>query len=229
MIDAIPTPSTALFWAFVLLPATMAIGFAMVVRVTSGPRAGQWTAVILAIWMGYTAILAATRVLDAWAPPPLLLLLLSMVVFLVWASRRAWLVRLCELSLKWLVGFQAFRIIVEVMIHQAVAEGIAHPTMTWSGTNFDIVAGMSALLLAPFADRVDRRFLQVWNLLMAGVLIITVVTAVLAMPTPFRQIGGDPPNVWLSQFPFVWLPTVLLLYAWLGHVVLFTRLRRTAF
>jgi hypothetical protein len=128
--------------------------------------------------------------------------------------------------LKWLVGFQSFRIVVEVMLHQAVQEGVAHPTMTWTGTNFDILPGISALLLCPFAGRVKPRNLQIWNVAMAVVLIFTVVTAILSGPTPFRLIGGDPPNVFVARWPFVWLPGVLVTSAWLGHVVLFRRLRR---
>ena len=109
-----------------------------------------------------------------------------------------------------------------------VQHPVAHPTMTWTGTNFDILPGLSALLLCPFADRLKPRSLQAWNVAMAVVLVFTVVTAILAGPTPFRQIGGEPPNVFVARFPFVWLPGVLVTSAWLGHIVLFRRLRRSA-
>jgi len=156
----------------------------------------------------------------------MLFLLVPMLAFLVWAARQPWTARLGDLPLALLVGFQSFRIVVELLLHSAVNEGVAHPTMTWSGTNMDIVPGVTALLLAPFADRLDRRVLQGWNLLMAGVLVVTVVTGVLAAPSPFRQIMGDPPNVFVAGFPYVWIPTVLVCSAWLGHIVLFRRLRR---
>jgi hypothetical protein len=100
--------------------------------------------------------------------------------------------------------------------------------MTWSGTNLDIIPGVTALLLAPFASRLSPRILQGWNLLMAGVLVVTVVTGILAAPSPFRQIMGEPPNGFVVGFPFIWLPSVLVFSAWLGHIVLFRRLRRAA-
>ncbi|MEE2737423.1 MAG: hypothetical protein VX435_04300 [Planctomycetota bacterium] len=131
---------------------------------------------------------------------------------------------LSELPLTFLVGFQGFRIVVEMLIHKAVQEGMAHPTMTWSGTNWDLVAGVTAVLLAPFAKRLDHRVLQVWNVSMALVLMVTVVTAVLAAPTPFRQIMGEPANTWVTHFPFIWLPAILVFCAWLGHIVLFRKL-----
>ncbi|MDE0886430.1 MAG: hypothetical protein OSB70_12965 [Myxococcota bacterium] len=58
---------------------------------------------------------------------------------------------------------------------------------------------------------------------MAIILTFTVVTAILAAPTPFRQIEGVPPNVLLARFPFIWLPGLLVTSAWLGHIVLFRR------
>ena len=156
----------------------------------------------------------------------MLFLLVPMLAFLVWAARQPWTARLGDLPLALLVGFQSFRILVELLLHQAVKEGIANPTMTWSGTNLDIVSGVTALLLVPFVGRIDRRVLQGWNLLMAGVLAVTVITGLLAAPTPLRQIMGDPPNVFVVGFPGVWLPTILVTSAWLGHIVLFRRLRR---
>jgi small-conductance mechanosensitive channel len=108
-----------------------------------------------------------------------------------------------------------------------VSEGVAPPALTWTGTNLDIVPGVSALLLDPFAHRMPRIWLQTWNIGSALMLLVTVVTALLAMPTPFQQIHGHPPNEWIADFPFVWLPAVLVLCAWSGHAVLFRRLLRT--
>ncbi len=148
------------------------------------------------------------------------------LLFLAWAARQPWTERLGELPLSILVGFQSFRILVELLLHASVEEGVAHPTMTWTGTNLDIVSGVTALVLAPFAARLDRRLLQGWNLVMAGVLVVTVVTGMAAAPTPFRQIMGDPPNTMVGGFPYVWLPSILVLFACFGHIVLFKRLRR---
>jgi hypothetical protein len=38
--------------------------------------------------------------------------------------------------------------------------------------------------------------------------------------TLLRLIQGDPANVFIAGFPFVWLPTILVPSAWLGHIVL---------
>ena len=223
----IPDPPFFLEWGFTLLPLLVGGTVVWAIRRTSGRSAGIWAGATLTLWLVLTGGLASSGFLDQWNPPRMFLLFGSILIFLFWSARQPWTQRLGDLSLKWLVGFQAFRIGVELLLHEAVQEGVAHPTMTWTGTNFDILPGVSALLLCPFADRLKPRSLQVWNVAMAVVLIFTVVTAMLAAPTPFRQIGGDPPNVFVACFPFVWLPGVLVTSAWLGHIVLFRRLRRS--
>ncbi len=226
--DSISDPSSFLDWSFFLLPLLVGGAVVWAIWKTSGRSTGIWSGAILTAWLVLTGGLASSGFLDHWNPPRMLLVFGSILMFLAWSARQPWTERLGDLSLKWLVGFQAFRILVEILLHQAVREGVAHPTMTWTGTNFDIVPGLSALLLCPFADRLKPRSLQAWNVAMAVVLVFTVVTAILAGPTPFRQIGGEPPNVFVSRFPFVWLPGVLVTSAWLGHIVLFRRLRRSA-
>ncbi|MEO7167134.1 MAG: hypothetical protein ABI016_08860 [Chthoniobacterales bacterium] len=67
-----------------------------------------------------------------------------------------------------LIGFQAFRIPVELLIRRAVQEGIAPRQMTWTGLNLDILPGISALLLFPVGRRIPRWGILVWNTLAQG-------------------------------------------------------------
>jgi hypothetical protein len=218
--------SPPLFWGFTLLSILVAGIVVLGIHQTSGAAVSRKALLVTLGWLVLTGVLGWTELLDAWAPPRMVVLLVPGLAFLAWAARQPWTLRLGELPLRLLVGFQAFRIIVELLLHEAVAEGIANPTMTWTGTNLDMVSGVTALLLVPFVDRINPRVLQGWNLTMAGVLVVTVVTGILAAPSPFRQIMGDPPNVFIAGFPGVWLPNILVLAAWLGHIVLFRRLRR---
>ena len=52
------------------------------------------------------------------------------------------------LPLAYLVGFQAFRFPLELAIHRAYVEGVMPVQMSYSGRNFDIVTGLTALVLA---------------------------------------------------------------------------------
>ena len=59
-----------------------------------------------------------------------------------------------------LVGFQAFRLPLELVLHQWAQEGTIPTTMAWSGQNWDIIAGVMALVAASFAAR--RRAVVHW-------------------------------------------------------------------
>lgn len=224
MTEILPHPSTALTVGFVVLPVAVALMIVAGVVRSSGARAGGIGAVVFAAWFVITGALAVTGFFDAWAPPRLMLVLIVVLAVLAWAFKARWAARLAELPLYLLVGFQSFRILVELLVHQAVVEGIAPPDLTWTGSNFDMIPAMSALVLAPFANHMPSSWLQIWNIASALILAVTVGTAVLTMPTPFQQFHTIPPNVWIATFPFVWLPAVLVLCAWLGHVVLLRRL-----
>ena len=52
-----------------------------------------------------------------------------------------------------LVGFQAFRLPLELVLHEWAAQGTIPETMTWTGQNWDIVSGVVALIAAPLAGR----------------------------------------------------------------------------
>ncbi|NJK32274.1 MAG: hypothetical protein HC927_07620 [Deltaproteobacteria bacterium] len=60
------------------------------------------------------------------------------------------------LPLWFLVGYQAFRVAVEVMLHRAYEQGVIGVQMTWSGLNFDVVTGLSAALIGVWLWRRGR-------------------------------------------------------------------------
>jgi hypothetical protein len=155
-------------------------------------------------------------------PPPIALLFISGFIGTIALGRSRLADRLIQLPLSALVGAQAFRIVVEILIHTSSSIDLAPPQMTWNGYNFDIVTGVTALALAPFASAVSKKLILLWNCLGMALLIIVVGIAVASFPTPFQRMHPD--NTWLASFPYVWLPTVLVTAALLGHVILFRKL-----
>jgi hypothetical protein len=97
--------------------------------------------------------------------------------------------------------------------------------MTWSGMNFDILTGVTALILAPVASRIPRALVLTWNTVGLGLLLWVVLVASLSFPTAFQVFHPD--NTWVARFPYVWLPSVLVTAALLGHVVVFRKLLKT--
>lgn len=158
-------------------------------------------------------------------PPRMLLLLLPLTILTAFAAFRAPGTEACQLPWSWIIGFQAFRLPLEWMIHQAVEEGVAPPQMTWTGMNFDILTGMVSLALAPFATKLPTWCLWSWNLLGMGLLFNVVTVAVLSVPGPIQVLKPD--NTWVAYFPFVWLPAICVMSALFGHVVATRKLLET--
>jgi hypothetical protein len=134
---------------------------------------------------------------------------------------------IARVGLPALVGFQAFRIAVEWLLHRLHQEGVVPVQMTYAGRNFDIVTGLTSGLLGLWLLRghPPRRLVLAWNLLGLALLATIVTIAVLSTPVPFRRFLEDPPNLLPSLFPYVWLPTFLVQIALAGHVLVFRRLR----
>ena len=130
------------------------------------------------------------------------------------------------LPLTWLVGFQGFRVLVELLLHRSYEEGLMPVQMSYTGRNFDIVTGITAVLLAVWLakGRRSRRIVTAWNVMGVALLANVLMIALLSAPTPLRRFMNEPSNVWITHAPWVWLPSVMVVAALFGHVVVFRAL-----
>lgn len=231
----IPDGSLGLRAGFALLSVALGAGLAFAVvdaaRASGEPRerarrAGLGTAGLTALWLGFSGRLAATGFLSFEPPtlPPLLVLALLGTIGLAFSrfgTRLAF-----GLPLPLLVGFQAFRVPVEILLARGHAEGLVPVQLTWSGLNFDVLSGVLAALLALLArlGPVPRWLLFAWSFVGLGLLVNVVAIAALSAPTPLRVFLAEPANVFVARFPFVWLPGFLVPMALFGHLLVLRRL-----
>lgn len=120
-----------------------------------------------------------------------------------------------------IVGFQAFRLPLELILHHWAVTGVIPETMTWTGQNMDIIAGASAMLIAPFANRslVATRVFQI----IGSALLLNVVRVVaMSLPLPFSWHLENPLQL-PFHFPYVLIAPLFIWPAILGHVVLFRK------
>ena len=176
-----------------------------------------------AIWLVATGAIGSSGWLADFSSTPPRIVLLFVPAFIVTAG----LVyskfgdRLVALPLAFLIGFQAFRIPVELLIHLAFKEGVAPEQMTWSGLNLDVLTGISALIVVPFLRKIPRWGILLWNSVGLFLLIWVVSVAVLSMPTSFQRL--EPDNIWVAYFPFIWLPMIAVTAALAGHLAVFRK------
>ncbi len=195
----------------------------------SGPRRATFFALGSAAWLAFAAALGLSGFLtDFDGMPPRLLLLLGPTIGLPLMLGRSRIgTALAGAPVELLIGFQAFRLPLELVMHHAAREGTMPAQMTYTGSNFDIVTGVSAIVVAALAarDLAPRWLLFAWNALGSLLLVTILVIAVVSLPT-FAAFGSEPTrlNTWVAYFPFVWLPAGLVSAAVLGHVLLWRRL-----
>jgi hypothetical protein len=161
-------------------------------------------------------------------PPPFLLVMIPMFALAIGLGMSRLGARIArETPLAWLVAFHGFRLPLELVMHEAAREGVMPEQMTFTGHNFDIVTGASALLLALLLarGRASTALVLAWNAL--GSFLLTVIAAIAIASLPaFHAYGADRShlNTWVAFFPFVWLPAGLVASALFGHIVLWRRL-----
>ena len=223
---------------FIVLPLLVAAAFVWGVAVSShvssrshaGPRRDVAVAATgTAVWMALTWIVAASGVFRRWdeTPPPFALLVVAIVALAIAIAVSATGKRLAERVPLWaLVGIQGFRLPLEMAMHRLSERGIMPAQMSYSGRNFDILTGITALVVAALLARglAGRRTVMVWNV--GGLLLLTNIVVIAILSTPrFSYFGPDRVNEFVTYPPFVWLPAVLVLAALLGHLLVFRALR----
>lgn len=165
-------------------------------------------------------------------PAPALLLLLALTLLTVGILLSPVGVRLASgLALGAVVAFQAFRVPVELLLHRMYTDGTVPVQMTYTGRNFDVVTGVSGLVLGFWllsGRSVPRGVIRAWNILGLALLANIVSIAVLSTPVPFRRFLESPPHTLPSTFPYIWLPSFLVQVALGSHLLVFRQLRRGA-
>ncbi len=188
-------------------------------------------ALVLALWLVAPGALAGLGLLDRYNPlpaPGLIVVLVVTIGTVALARSRAGERLATGLPLAVLVGYQVFRVPLEWLLHRLHLEGVIPVEMTYAGRNFDIVTGLTAAVLSVAIVKgcAPRLLVLAWNFLGLALLLIIVTIAVLATPTPFQVFTDGPPNLLPSMLPYVWLPTVLVQAALLGHLLVFRALKQ---
>jgi hypothetical protein len=235
----IPEASPFLTGSFMAMAIALAVLLVIGVHV-AGRRLGEplrttrrWTtmtAVGAGAWLGATWAAAETghlSRLDLW-PPPFMGLAVAIFLLGVLMARTRFGTRLADgLPLAALVAVQAFRFPLELLMHHAYREGVMPYQMSYTGWNFDIITGLTALPVAWALHRGlgGRRLALAWNALGSLLLLNIVVIAVVSTPI-IGLFGPDLLNTWVMFPPFVWLPAVMVLMAFAGHLLIARAIRR---
>ncbi|WP_222538159.1 hypothetical protein [Pedobacter polysacchareus] len=192
------------------------------------------TAIVLSAWLIIQAILALknTYNTDTDALPPKIILfgilpmVIAIVSLFVSVKGRTFM---DSLPLERLTYLNLIRIPVEIGLYLLCLNKVVPEIMTFEGRNFDILAGITAPFIAWYGIRRGKRspkLILLWNVICLALLINIVFTALLSAPSPLQKFAFDQPNIALTNFPFVWLPTLIVPIVFFGHLVSIRQLLR---
>lgn len=203
---------------------------ALVARFWLTPHAFLLTIAFLVGWLAFAATLGATGVVGRYElVPPGMVLLVGPVVMtlLLLALTTPGAVIASSIPLGLLLGFQVFRLGVELSLHRLWSMGLAPRMMTLEGGNIEILIAVTAPVAAWLSTRgnVGRRVAWWWNL--AGILSLAniVVRAVLTAPGPLYLIHAEVPDVAIITFPFTFIPGFMAPLALTLHILAFRAFR----
>jgi len=187
--------------------------------------------VLVIAWIVFTAAVALSGLAANFEmkPPPFVITLALFIGIAFWIGLSKFGKETASnTSLAVLVGLQAFRFPLEIIMHKAYEAGIMPVQLSYSGYNFDIFSGFGALVIGFMLWRgfsIPDFVIWAWNVV--GIICLAVIAIVAVAGSPIIQAFGTGPqdiNSWVAYFPYYWLPTILVLIAILGHILVTRKL-----
>lgn len=184
------------------------------------------------LWHVYIFLIAQTEILQDYSLPPKVPLLLVTPVFLftgvfIYRNRNAeWLKHIPK---HWLIFFQTFRILLEIIFVFSVAKGILHPNMTIEGYNYDMIFASTAPFIGFWlmkGTKAAKKLTLWWNYL--GLTVITSIIFVVVTTTYFPEFYGSSTSLMSKEFgmyPYVLVPAFLMPSAVFIHLLSLVQLR----
>jgi hypothetical protein len=234
MIEGLPPYVSPIFIATTFL--TVGFLFYAVKRASADNLPGRSVLFSTPFWMLFTGVLALGgfyQVTDVFPPRigtagafPAILFGVALTVFFAKNFVN-------KLPLTVLTLLHVIRIPVELVLYSLAHAGSIPTAMTFEGTNFDILSGLTAPFIYWLTFRngkTNRPLLIAWNSVALLLLINVVTIAIRAFPSPMQQIAFDQPNRAVMYFPFIWLPAVVVPIVFFAHIASLRQLfsRQTA-
>jgi len=217
------------------LPAYISILFVLTTALTvfiffMASNRSRKTLLVMLIWLAIQMAISVNgfyKVTDQIPPrfilligPPIICILF---LFFLPAGRKY----LDQLNLKYLTMLHIVRIPVELVLYSLYIHKAVPELMTFSGRNFDILSGLSAVFIYYFGyakKNLNNKILLVWNVVCLLLLLNIVIHAILSAPFPFQQFAFEQPNIAVLHFPFTWLPCCIVPLVLVSHLVAIRKL-----
>lgn len=165
-------------------------------------------------------------------PPRLVFVLGPLIIsFIAVFNSKKGKLFLDQLNFKVLMWVHLVRLPIELILYGLFVHKALPEIMTFSGRNLDIVAAFIPFFIFFFGhDKKGlprKKFLILVNSLGLVLLINIIFIAIFSTPYPFQLYGLEQPNLVVLNFPFVWLPSVVVPVVLLMHMASIRNLLKT--
>ena len=213
------TQSAASTFALLVLIVVLLLEAGVVVAWRRTRAARPWAAALLtiaaaAVWVFATLVVEGQLItIDNVQVAVALAMALAVMLAVGLGVSRVGARLATGLPLAVLVATQSFRFALEMIMHRTYTFGVLPGALTFDGYTPEVVIGALSLVVALLvaAGRAGERTIRAWNWLGLALLLHVVAISWL--------------NPWAGLSMFILIPTLMLPFAVLGHVVVFRRLR----
>lgn len=190
------------------------------------------TALLLVLWITYVSGMSINNVfLDPSLPPRIpLLLVLPFFIFIAYfflSGRYKHIIAAIPLS--WLMYFQTFRIMVELLLFGLFMEHMLPWAATFEGYNFDVGIGITAPIFGFLASkkRINTLGIRAWNIigLLTLLAVVVIINTYAYRPWLFNEtstiLGKG-----FGTFPFIFFAGFFMPLAVFMHIFSLVKTRK---
>ena len=170
---------------------------------------------LIIVWSLIHSILAYNefyRVIDTTPPRFALVIIPSFfaIVYGLLPKQRDWM--LANRNLKISTFLHSVRLPVEIVLFYLYTYTMIPKLMTFEGRNFDILAGISAILTGILfvKQKIGLKPLLYWNYFGLILILFIFINGILAAETPIQQFAFEQPNKGMTYFPFILVPATIV-------------------
>lgn len=206
---------------FVILVMVMAVILVRAVRLTSPWK--KWAALLGTLTILFTVASLSGIVARSFIPvgPMLILLVFIFAISFYFSKASHELSGILPFSV--LIGFQSFRLPLELILHHWAEQGTIPSTMTWTGQNWDIITGVVSLIAIPFVNK-SKALAFAINLVGFVLLLNVFRVVIMSSPLPFSW-PLENPLLLIAHFPYALIGPLCVMPALIAHLVTFRKLR----
>jgi hypothetical protein len=212
----------------------ISIGYKAINDSSNSPKKDTYILISsLLIWQIFIFTLSSNSILKSYEFPPrfaIAFIIPSFIftgVFLYKSRNKNWIKSIPE---QWIIYFQSFRILVEILFVFSVSKGIFNYHVSIEGYNFDMIFAFTAPIIAFLVyhkNLLSRKVVLVWNYIGLTILASVIVLFLTSIYKP-EIYGSELPLLPLEAltYPYVLIAGFLMPTAVFLHILSIIQLKK---